>query len=529
MSVFGGLEDNAPDGSMYIDPGDAVDHAWSSSHDKNATESGDLSQAEPGEQQTLATESSSIKPVEQEQASTTHSDENYPKDDNVAATSDAPSLYDPESKKRRKRLIISVTAIEQTKSEPIVWLDVTTSLARFRNTSYRDVRRTHHELQRFANHLASANPECFVPALPPSTNSYPAGSAESSEQLRQNLQKWFDRITRSPLLARDEEFLYFVEATTGYVPIVKINPPATGLARKMIKQLQPPPDQVEELRDFRPQAKLLYEYSQETKSRLDKVSKCRKNLGASLGELGQTLLSVNGSSGAEVVDQNLEPMCQGIGKAFIITADAESGKALAEDTTFGDTLTIVSKDAFIIKETLTNRHLLMRDLLKAQHATEEKHAKATRLKGSTNISPSKVDEAITQLESAAYLEKRITSTVRRVSDNLLVEKKIVLSRLESDILESISNYVLKSIDQERRTLSAWEHVRPDVRSRDPNGGLSRLGRTTVNKSRTHSQSFISDEWSDRPLRAKDMKPVAQGKPEVLDMKSAASMLSEAYL
>lgn len=480
MSVFGGLEDNAPDGSIFVEPG----QVWN--------------------------------------------DDSIKRDTLVSRqNAQLPGVEDPTAgvlqKRRRKRLHVTVTHIELTKTDPVLWFTVEATLPRFR-PSYKDVRRTHQELKRFANHLACANPECFVPALPGPSNSYKPTESEHSEKLKRDLQKWFDRVTRSPLLMRDDEFLYFTEATTGYVPVVKIKPPATGLARKMIKQLQPPPDEVDELRDFRPRAKLLYQYSGELRQRLERVSRIRKQLGAALQRFAVETRELHDPP-------QLASMWGRVARSAAVTGDTEFKKVEAEDVTIGDTMELVGREGYIIKETLTNRHLLMRDLIKSQSATQEYHQKATRLKGAANISPAKVDSAITQLEAAAHLERRITTTVRRVSDNLVAEKQLALARIEVDVLDAISTYVLQFIDQDRRVLAAWENTRPEVRAADPrhSGGLGSLGRegpVSPRRSRL-AQNRSGDDWSDRDRRANSFAPAvaAPGTAEVLDHKAAALILT----
>jgi len=488
MSVFGGLEDNAPDGSLY-------EPVWGNVADA------DLPEAEP-----LSVDAPAL---------------SGPDGAPLGAPTAKPDKAKAE-KRRRKRLHVTVTRIEPTKSEPIIWLDVDASLPRFRS-SYRDVRRTHQELRRFATHLRNANPECFVPALPGPSNSIRTNAAERDEKLQRDLQKWFDRVTRSPLLTRDEEFLYFVEAVTGYVPVVKVKPPATGLARLVVKQRAPPPDDVEELREFRPQAKLLFTYAEELRSRLDKVSKARR-------ELGQSMLSFSQQVGAARRDDPpLMGMWDHVSRAAKVHADTEMRKMEIEEATLGDTMTLVAAEAFSIKETLTNRHFLIRDLLKSQAATREKHQRATQLRGTLDISPERVDDAIVQLEAAAHLEKRITTTVRRVSDNLIAEKRLALARIETDVLDAVAAYTLQNIDQDRRVLAAWETARPEVRAADPQGGLSRLGRDSP-KQPSHnkrlSQNRLSDEWSDRAQRAKDFAPAVPAEADPLDRKTAVSMLAD---
>jgi len=65
------------------------------------------------------------------------------------------------------------------------------------------------------DHLIYANPECFVPALPPPVTSAGAGTEEDEKRMKQELQRWFDVISGNPILIRDEEIMLFVESDFG--------------------------------------------------------------------------------------------------------------------------------------------------------------------------------------------------------------------------------------------------------------------------------------------------------------------------
>src|SRR5256886_4233872 len=89
-----------------------------------------------------------------------------------------------------------------------------------------------------------------------------------------------------------------------------------------------------------------------------------------------------------------------LGKTIQTTGDFHAAQGTAEATVFGDPLQYHSSDAFVVKETLTNRHILLRELLQAQQATRSKLSAADRLKSSTSVKREKVDEAISALDEA---------------------------------------------------------------------------------------------------------------------------------
>lgn len=523
MSVFGGLEDNAPDGNLDVASAWRSDDANDSGFSTNSTDTFTA----PNEPSLVPELTASADDSTNSQSTTKQANKTVRMHPNS------------QNRQKRRRLQVHVTKVEPARTGLVVFFDVDAQLPRFQ-PHYRSVRRTHAEMKRFADHLSNANPECFVPALPDPQTSHRL-TDDMCDQLTYNFQKWFDRVTRSPLLVRDDEFLYFVEATTGYVPSVKLRPPATGLTRKMVKQLAPPPDENEALREFRPTAKLLYTYAgEEFAQRLDSLCRSRRALAKSLQKLSTSLASTTtapASTTSSVSSAQPNPTGNGVlgsnrmlnrlHSVERVLALAELKRAESMETTLGDTMAQVSREAFIVKETLTNRHLLMRDLQKSQTNTREKHQRATRLKGAGNISPAKVDEAITQLEQAAHLEKRITTTVHRVSDNLVAEKQLVLNRIENDVLHAVAACALQSIDIERASLAGWEDGRTDVRSADPQGGLSTLGRDPneqIKGRKRFSQGSKGDEWSDRVVRARDTKKV-ENKEDVLDSVQAAQLLA----
>ena len=187
-----------------------------------------------------------------------------------------------------------------------------------------------------------------------------------------------------------------------------------------------------------------------------------------------------------------------------MTGDYHAAQGTAEATTIGDPLNYHSSDALIVKETLTNRHILLRDLISAQQATRSKLSAADRLKASSSVRREKVDEAINALDEARSHELYLAQKTQRVTSNLLHEKRRWFARTAADLRVSIREYVLRGIEAERRTLATLESVRPDVRAIDATGGLSRLGREAHpvirRSSMASSQGPRGDAWSGVPRR-----------------------------
>lgn len=194
-----------------------------------------------------------------------------------------------------------------------------------------------------------------------------------------------------------------------------------------------------------------------------------------------------------------------LGRIIQTTGDYHAAQGTAEATTLGDPLNYHSTDALIVKETLTNRHILLRDLLTAQSATRSKLSAADRLRASSSVRREKVDEAIGALDEARSHEHYLAQKTQRVTSNLLQEKRRWFARTAADLRVSIREYVLREIEAERRTLATLESVRPDVRAIDATGGLSRLGREAHPVLRRStgmaaSQGPRGDAWSGVPRR-----------------------------
>ncbi|KAJ5263008.1 hypothetical protein N7497_008751 [Penicillium chrysogenum] len=394
-----------------------------------------------------------------------------------------------------------VTGLERTgKKDPILRFDIHTNIPKFRTTQYRDVRRTHSEFVKLADHLVSANPEALVPAVPSPVTPAGAGTEEDEIRIKSAMQRWLNVVLSNEVLIQDDEVVLFVESDFGYSPVLRMKQPATGVRRKMLKQFAPPPDDTPELQAARPTAKMFYLGSMDSSHKVDRVVKARRGLGLAEADFGVKL----GQMSVQETHPGLGAAYRKLGKIVQTVGDYHAVQATAEATTLGEPLSYHSSDAFIVKETLTNRHILLRDLLQAQQSARSKRAAADRLKVSSSVRPDKVDEAINALEEAQNHEDYLTKRTQRVTSNLLQEKRRWFDRTTHDLLFSLREYTLRQIEAERRTLATLESVRPDIRAIDASGGLSRLGReshpATRRPNMVSSQGPKGDSWSGVPRR-----------------------------
>ncbi|KAE8149986.1 hypothetical protein BDV25DRAFT_155246 [Aspergillus avenaceus] len=399
------------------------------------------------------------------------------------------------------RIQAKITSLERTgKKDPVLRFDVHTNIPKFRTTQYRDVRRTHSEFVKLAEHLMSANPEAFVPAVPPPLTPAGAGTEEDEIRVKASMQRWLNTVLNNEVLMQDDEVTLFVESDFGYSPVVRMKQPATGMRRKVLKQFAPPPDDTPELQNARPVVKMFYLGSMDASHKVDRVVKGRRGLGLAESEFGTKL----GQMHVQETHPGLANAYRKLGKVVQTVGDYHAVQATAEATTLGEPLSYHSSDAFIVKETLTNRHILLRELTQAQTTTRSKRAAADRLKVSSSVRPDKVDEAINALDEAQSHEDYLTKRAHRVTSNLLQEKRRWFDRTTSDLLASLREYTLRQIETERRTLATLESVRPDIRAIDASGGLSRLGREAHPTRRPNlgsSQGPKGDAWSGVPRRS----------------------------
>ncbi|KAI2620008.1 vacuolar protein sorting-associated protein Vps17 [Hypoxylon sp. NC1633] len=399
------------------------------------------------------------------------------------------------------KLQAKITGLERTgRKDPILRFDVHTNIPKFRTTQFRDVRRLHSEFVKLAEHLISANPDALVPAVPPSVTSAGAGTDEDETRVKALLQRWFNYVCSNEVLMRDDEMVLFVESDFGYSPMVKKRQPATGVRRKLLKQFAPPPDDTPELSEARPIVKLFYLGSMDAGHKVDRLVKSRRGLGLSESDFGVKLGAMN----IQEPHQGLASAYRKLGKIVQTVGDYHAAQATAEATTLGDPFQYHSQDAFIVKETLTNRQLLIRELLQAQETARSKLNAADKLKANSTVRREKVDEAIAALDEARSAELELGQKTSRVTQNLVQERRKWFARTAADLRLSIREFVTREIEAERRSLALLESVRPDIRAIDASGGLSRLGReahpTVRRVSMAASQGPKGDAWSGVPRR-----------------------------
>lgn len=411
----------------------------------------------------------------------------------------------PERFSDKYSMQLTLRAIENNKpGNPILRFDAAVKgMSKYRQSTYKDIRRTYNEVMKFNNHLIVSNLEVFVPKIPLPRTSYPTGGEEEHKKLLYVWQEWLSRICQNPILVRDDEFVFFIENDFGY-SVINTNRKtlvASGLVRKTLKQLAPPYDPYVELAEFRPMIKSAYLLLQRLLRALDKNQKNERQLATYIGELGTKL---KGLSHFETIHPGMKNMWEKLAKVTQIQSELTLIQLISDLGTLGDSAQALVDDFYEVKEALTNRHLIMRELLQAQTQTQAKHAQATRYKSKLSLDPIKVDEALRSLDYATKAEESLNMQVKRISGEMIFEKREVVTFVESKLQHTLKQFTLGRVEQHRRFLKSLENIRLDIRIIDQNGGLSRLNRdnlTQMKHNLTQSQAATGDSWTSRTFRS----------------------------
>lgn len=406
-----------------------------------------------------------------------------------------------------KKYLIKITleSIEKNRpTNPILRFHAEVAgLPKFRQSSYRDIRRTYNEIVKFNQYLTVSNVEVFVPVIPPLQTSYPTGGEDENKQLLFVWQEWFDRITSNPILVRDEEMIYFIENDFGYSVInsSRRSAVASGIMRKTLKQLAVPYDPFEDLAEFRPMVKSAFLLCQKLHKILDQSRKSDKQLSALISELSTKL---RGLAQFEQVHPGMKNMWEKLSKVAQIQSELLLVQLITDLGCLGDGLRSLANDLYEVKEALTNRHLIMREYLLAQAQTKAKQEQAHKLQGKASLDPVKAGEALRSLELSTQAEKNLQSQVERISGEMSFERTEEIEFLEKKFRTMLRNFTLSRVDQHRKLLKHLENIRLDVRIIDAKGGLSRLNRDNLSQMKhnlTHSQAEAGDAWSSRTFRS----------------------------
>ncbi|KAH7585879.1 PX domain [Nakaseomyces glabratus] len=394
--------------------------------------------------------------------------------------------------KDKYNVVIKVIGLERVgslsnkKENPTIIFEVNTNLPTFRKKNHKNVRKSLDEFRNLFKYLNATLSESFIPSLPAPFTNYGINTKEDYKKTVNNFQVWFFRLCANPLIIRNEELAFFIESDFDtYYPVNQYKSPVSGLKRKTMKQFAPPYDEYTELAEFRPLVKSIYSICDSIQERLLKASRARKLMVQDENLFGKCFEQID--------DKNV--LYKKYGRVMTAVGDIDSIIASMDMATFYDGLTWIVRDTYVVKEALTNRHFLMRELLNAQANTKNRQEQVRKTRTKRDSNPIKVEETTRNMKLAHQYEADVSQKLNRVTQNMLIERNEWLSWYDKWLKSCIRSYVLKRIEYERKKLALLERVRIDVRKADPRGGLSRLGRENVSDRTEVSQSLEGDSWA----------------------------------
>lgn len=428
----------------------------------------------------------------------------------------------------------------------IIYLEVSTNLPTFRKKASKNIIKSYKEFENFAVYLQDFRMNnfhgFFPPAIPLNKTSYGLNNTEDLIQCKLNFQKWFDqRILKNVPILKLEELSVFLESDfNSYIPMngsININnntttsmtsanhskdsmnsndtmvSPTEQLKRKTLKQLQPPFDPVEELAIFRPLIKNWRKDLQKFQTDIFKYCKYKQQLSTQETNLGKQFLAISDSTdlilkssrdvsgnlpiGADD-PKNYHNMYRKVGKTLQTIGDLNSIMATFDMAALYDDLEWCGRDLYNVKEQLTNRHFLMREFKSVSLDIDKNELYLKKIKIKREMDPLKVHELVKTIQRLKELQGFYKNKLQVLTNNLIIDKELVLKHWEENTVESFKNFALKNIEYERKKLNVLERVKNDVRKTDKLGGLSRLGRKNLDPyipSQEESPIEQDDSWS----------------------------------
>ncbi|TXT13152.1 hypothetical protein VHUM_01553 [Vanrija humicola] len=381
----------------------------------------------------------------------------------------------PHSERPMPYLRVRIGGLDRNRKDLLIRYDASTNLPNFRTTLYRNMQRSYVEFQRFAEQVQLCCPQTIIPALPPPHTS--AATEEEDDRLvRMALQKWFSRICDDPVLQKEDEVRSFIESDFGYQPVPPPSARRNGGSSSAASQVfnaalskvvrRGPLDDDDEI--------------QSARLALEKLEPAWTNAATAIGNLGKArkaLATANTDVGAKLIalatdenDINLATAQRKMGRVYEQLSNMASAQIASENVILNDSLAYQGHNARAARDALSQRTQILEDSQSATKAAINKRRNVERLKGSSNINPTKVDDAIAEMEEANALDNRLTSHINNISANLHSALRAHSRNAHEDIAVSLLEHARMSIIFNRQVLRELEALRPD---------LQRIGTTAV--------------------------------------------------
>lgn len=412
--------------------------------------------------------------------------------------------------------VISLERVGSTSNKrenPTIIFQYETNLPLFRRKRCNKVKKTLEEFKSFYKWLNNNVLECLVPVLPLPYTHYGINNQEDYEDIMYQYQIWFNRVVNDPLIINNEEFIFFIESDFNtYTPVTtsisdKSGSETTtiqltryeGIRRKTMKQFPPPYDNNLTLAEFRPLIKSIYKMSQLIQDCMFCMNKNEGQLNQEETNLGKQFMALDNTiSKFYGEDVKKGSPFEKYGKIMITVNDINSVLGTMTLATLYDGLSWIINDTYGVKESLTDRQFVMRDLMNLQKQSKMKHERARKNRNKRDVDPIKLDESIRDLQKVVKLEQKLTLKLQRMTMNMEIERERWLDWYDSWMKRSVKEYVLKHIEYERKKLNVMERARYGIRSIDVQNGLSRLNRehlTHESVADKRSQQRDNDLWT----------------------------------
>ncbi|KAJ6538532.1 Vps5 C terminal like-domain-containing protein [Mycena vulgaris] len=351
-------------------------------------------------------------------------------------------------------LRVRITGLDRNRRDILVKLDAQTNLSNFTGNTYRNVSRSYLEFQQFYDAVVHSNPQTIVPALPLAQTSAPTDE-EDDRLVKIMLQRWITRVCEDPILVHDEDLRAFIESDFGYQPTPRPRRKTNssfGLMRRGV------PDEDEDLQRARFELTKLEGQFFDTAKAVDKLSIARKSLAVAHAEMGNKLINVATTEAHPPLGNAFRK----IGRTWHSLADLDQAQAISECVILGDSLGYQGMNARSAKETLQMRTGVLEEYQAAVKTTISKRRQIERLKGSSNIRPDRVDDALEDMEEANRYEQVLARRAQGISQNLHQALETHNRYANDDITTALIEHARSSIMYERQLLRELEALRVDV-------------------------------------------------------------------
>ncbi|KAK4685149.1 hypothetical protein P7C73_g5007, partial [Tremellales sp. Uapishka_1] len=370
-------------------------------------------------------------------------------------------------------LRVRIGGLERNRKDLLIRFDASTNLPQFRTTLYRNMQRSYVEFQRFAEQAQLCNPQTIIPALPLASTS--ALTDEEDDRLvRIALQRWFTRICEDAVLLNDDELRAFIEADFGYSPVAPPSarrvaasssvPLISAALSKVVRR--GPQDEDEELHSAKGALERLEEKWGGAAAAIGNVGKSRRALALANTDVGAKLISL----ATVEPEPHLATAERKIGRVWEQLSSMAGGQSASENVVLSDSLGYQALNARAAKDTLTQRTQILEDSQNSTKSAITKRRNAERLKGSSNVNPSKVDDAISDMLEADKLETLLGRRLEAISSNLHTALRSHSKHTHDDVSLALLEHARMSVMFGRQVLRELEALRPD---------LARIGTTST--------------------------------------------------